>query len=335
MKFEILVATEDSYARNVFEDITTMLHQSLVELKHEASVSYGAPKGSGFLIVLCSHYLRPVLMPRNAILYNFEQVRHFTWHNARAVISTHDPGLLWDYSPANAARYEAHLSKPVAVVALGDHPTLHKGIERQDAGNFLFFGHQFPRRTFLLDQLRKAGVSVHVMGQKFGHWRSVEISRASALVNLHNMADGIFEQARAAIALANGLPVLSEESAGNEGAAGSSVDWSVPSFSSSRLVEEIRKLAGDRQELRRLGERSFSAFSGTSMRRNVEAALDKTLRGHDLAKVRVYVLPPPKAPPSAKISAHTKPTPLAAHAQRVRLARNASRTVNVVNRVKR
>ncbi len=157
------------------------------------------------------------LMPRDSIIYNFEQMRGLDPGAIREELKYCGQHFqIWDYSPFNIAAWEATGPKyPVKVVPIGHAPVLERIPKpaEQDI-DILFYGSTAPSRLAAFDVLAKANLtSVYVCGL-YGDARDQLIARSKIVLNINYLASNIFEVARVSYLLSNKKAVVSLQQPG-------------------------------------------------------------------------------------------------------------------------
>jgi hypothetical protein len=152
------------------------------------------------------------------IYFNTEQLsRKYALNKLIREIVDKQPVEIWDYSETNVEILKqcGFLAKHIKIQS----PTWY--IERvkmwiapeYDVG---FCGSLSQRRTHILDEIKKAGISVHIVNQ-WGDVRDSELAKCRSIVNIHYANDyQIFEIARCEPWLSLGIPVVSETSLDND-----------------------------------------------------------------------------------------------------------------------
>lgn len=219
-------------------------------------------------IVFGSHHLQPAdiaRLPRNAILYNFEQLLPgYPWFQPR-YLDMLGRFQVWDYAAPNVNWLrECGVATNARHVPPGYVPQwsrIRGAIEDIDV---LFFGLLSPRRQAVLDSLSKRGLVVKALAGVFGEERDRWISRAKVVLNLRLEEHGLFESLRVNYLLANRKAVVTEAPATG--------DWNdgllpgVRSVAYDDLVEACIALLGDDAARTTLGETGFQLIQSAPFR---------------------------------------------------------------------
>jgi hypothetical protein len=216
------------------------LIQILSELgKPAIRIAYPDPNDSSLHIILCAQTVEPKSMPKNYVLWQFEQVHSFHW--TPAYLSMISNALaVWDYCEANFVRYESLNQNRYFVP-----PYWHKSLSSNKTHTtrdipVLFYGSMNDTRQKTLDELGKS-VNVKVITNSTKSELSDLLTRAKVVVNLHYYDNALLETPRVCQALANGCRVISEKSI-NETDLDQYIDQ-VDLASSSQIIEALNKPA--------------------------------------------------------------------------------------------
>ena len=216
MEFTVCIPEHDPHLQ-CFRDVAEGVLWALGELGHTAHDSPRPVAGS-----------RPIYfglplgrIEPDAVLYNGEQVSPQSIWTARRLDQTYRNHIVWDYSPANAARYEQYGLPRPSVVRPGYCPLLEwHSPEIKKTHDVVFFGSNNERRERALQQIEQLGLTLlRVPFGTYGAERDELLSRAKLCLNIHFYERAIFEAVRCSYLAMGGLPVLSEISVDNEGAA--------------------------------------------------------------------------------------------------------------------
>jgi len=119
--------------------------------------------------------------------------------------------LVLDYSVENR-HFLAQCGVDAEVVVLGHHDRLRRIVLRPERDiDVLFYGSVNPRRSAVLDELRRECV-VHRAFGVYGGERDDLIARSKVVLNMHYYNTCIFEQVRVSYLLSNDVCVVSETS---------------------------------------------------------------------------------------------------------------------------
>jgi hypothetical protein len=231
----------------------------------------------------------PSLLPRGTVLYNYEVIptlgevggKGFATQDVLNLYRLFD---VWDYSIDNVARL-AHHGVKATVVPLSSAPGLSLECEdgREDI-DVLFYGTMTPYRHEVINQLREAGVVVHVPTLStwglYGAALDDLICRARVILNVNTWGGGEWKITRFARPLASGRFVISETTGGGS----EEIEFSegVVFVTKEGLVEAVQVWLGDddggsaetkRMERIERGERGKEIFSNSAMATALRGAL--------------------------------------------------------------
>ena len=149
------------------------------------------------------------------IFYNTEQMtRPECLELVKKLVRRHPPVEVWDYSSANAAILETEGIKARHVPLVSPAWYIEKlksmrGVCEYDVG---FCGSKCERRMFILNELRKHGLSVHYV-RGLGDDRDSELAKCRVHINIHfSPSYMVFEQLRCEPWIQVGVPIVSEHS---------------------------------------------------------------------------------------------------------------------------
>lgn len=146
------------------------------------------------------------------VLYNWEQLgRGGTNIVSSAQREAMAQFILWDYSSANVAGWQAAGVRAVHV-PLGYDPSLERlgpSLETPDF-DVVHIGSVNERRLTVLEELANRGLRVHVAFGVYGADRDELLRRSRIVVNLHFYDSAILELARLSYLWANRMPVVCE-----------------------------------------------------------------------------------------------------------------------------
>lgn len=152
-------------------------------------------------------------LPRDAIIYNLEQVSEDSrWFSAayKECLRRH---RLWDYSERNLERLRRWNIDHGQLCPIGSHPALCRLRPRREDErdiDVLFYGALNARRRRVLSELSRRGLEVTILCDVYGALRDELISRARLVLNVHFYESQILETVRLSYLMANGVCVLSE-----------------------------------------------------------------------------------------------------------------------------
>jgi hypothetical protein len=150
-------------------------------------------------------------LPRNTIIYNFEQIRGLSKDQIRPEVHFYSNKFqIWEYSPSNLQAWELLGANDVRLVPVAYAPILTRipKPHTQDI-EVLIYGLAGQKRLELFDQLSNAGISTIFASGFYGEARDQLIGRAKIILNI-NLYDStrIFEIVRVSYLLANKKAVV-------------------------------------------------------------------------------------------------------------------------------
>jgi hypothetical protein len=150
-------------------------------------------------------------LPKNTIIYNFEQMRGLSKDQIRPEIRFFSKQFqIWEYSPSNLDVWELLGIKNVRVVPVGYAPILTTipKLPMQDI-DVLIYGLTGQKRLDIFHQLSNAGLSTIFASGFYGEARDQLIARSKIVlnINLYDFAQ-IFEIVRVSYLLANKKAVV-------------------------------------------------------------------------------------------------------------------------------
>ena len=220
MKFAIVLLNPPQGNHHCLDEMGQMVYYGLQALGYDC-IEMGVDKLTEYppddrqYIVLGANanplYETPFLLPRNTIIYNFEQIyRNSPWLKAGYIDYLYQYPL-WDYSLGNIAKLKELGIHHVAHVPVGYVPELTQIPPGQNQDiDVLFYGSINDRRQFILDELEKQGVRVKTLFGVYGSERDAYIARSKIVLNLHFYEAKVFEIVRVSYLWANQVFVISE-----------------------------------------------------------------------------------------------------------------------------
>lgn len=162
--------------------------------------------------------------PVDSILFNLEQISPGSIWLTPSAMQRMRKFRIWDYSTANAAQYSMlGLTPPSAIVPIGwsetlESPIIEKRILKARSDfryDVLFYGSMNERRLAIIKRVQK-DLRVRVAFNVYGEERDALIRDSRLVLNVHYYPSNVFEIVRVSYLLANGIPVVSEESVDGE-----------------------------------------------------------------------------------------------------------------------
>jgi SAM-dependent methyltransferase len=280
-RFQItLVRPQDYLHSEVFREVAETLQFGLRSLGHAAQIQENLFDAGATNIFLGAHLLTPQqagIVPPGSVLYNLEQL------GGPALPQTYydlaRQHQVWDYSLENIEKWKAlHCAFPAVHVPLGYVPELTRiqpaPVEDIDV---LFYGSLNPRRTEILNALKKTGMAVHWLFGIYGQQRDQLISRSKIILNIHFYEAKVFEIVRVSYLLANSKAVISETS--QQGAADKGLGDAILQLPYDSLVAGCVSLLKDDGRRKQLERSGFAYFSQRSEPEILSRALMQESRG--------------------------------------------------------
>lgn len=213
-----------------FNEVIESLSWSLSALSHgvvHTENTFSASESTN-IIFGCELLPDSADIPRGSIIYNLEQPSHPRMDMVRK-LAVRSGAQVWDFSLDNVADWSA-VGIAAVYVPIGYTPNLTRIPKPPEQPiDVLFYGWLTPRRTALIDDLRKAGLKVIAVQNCYGGARDYLISQSKVVLNVHHDGRDMFEIVRCSYLGANHKCVITEES----------VDESF-GYEYSRLVDECR-----------------------------------------------------------------------------------------------
>jgi hypothetical protein len=277
-RFAVTVVSGEGYVHSAaFREVAETLHFGLGSLGYDCVLtSEGALPGRRHIVLgpnLLPYY--PLRLDADAILYNLEQVEIGTgWFRPELkLIDIFRRHEVWDYSKRNALALEAHGVKVAHVVPVGYVKELTR-LQRTAEPDIdvLFIGAMNPRRQQIIQEMRAAGLQVHVPFGVYGEERDALIMRAKLLLNVHFYEAKVLEIVRISYLLANRCAVLSERSA--DPSEDDALAEGVAFADYGNLARRARELVDSPAERERMAQRGFELMSARPIDTYLREALE-------------------------------------------------------------
>ncbi len=262
-RFQITLVRPKGFPHTeAFREVAETLQFGLRSMGHTAEIRENTFDAQATNVLLGAHLLSPqhaLSIPPGSILYNLEQLggpslpAHFY-----EVAIRHQ---VWDYSPQNIKKWQAMSCDYLPVhVPLGYVPELSRirASQTQDI-DVLFYGSLNQRRNFIVNALKNAGATVHVLFGVYGAERDEVIARSKIVLNVHFYDAKILEIVRVSYLLANLKAVVSECCSDTEIEKG--LADSVLAVPYDALVDACQSLLRNEKERHKLETRGFQWFS--------------------------------------------------------------------------
>jgi glycosyltransferase involved in cell wall biosynthesis len=277
--FAVAVVSPPDYEHSeAFREVAQALHFGLLALGQDSVLTERLDLDDRSTIVLGSNLLARYGLepPKNAILYNLEQVHYDSDDSAwmtPALFDLFRRYPVWDYSQANIERLAALQVPRLTHVPIGYVPELTRIVPGPEDIDVLFYGSIDERREAVLDKLRAKGLRVKSLFGVYGASRDAWIARSKIVINMHvsYYKAQIFEIVRVSYLLANRRVVVSER--GADPTEEHDLESGVAFAEYDELVDRCVELIEDEQARRELGERGYQAFSARSQAAILRRAL--------------------------------------------------------------
>lgn len=217
MEFEITILQPDNYIHSLaFAEIMESLAYGFDALGHKVRLTRNHISTTCPTIILGANLLQPqhiADLPRQAIVYNLEQITPSSPWMTPERIKSLQGRLVWEYSERNMPYWQDH-KVHAAHVPIGYAPSLtriDRTVERDI--DVVFYGSVNERRARILDALKSHNLRVARLSGVYGAQRDAIIARSKIAINIHYYVPNIFEVVRASYLVANSVPVLSERNA--------------------------------------------------------------------------------------------------------------------------
>lgn len=188
------------------------------------------------------------LDPRQTVLFNMEQLGSDAPWTRDGYAESLKRWTVADYNASNVDWLRRHNgpAQRVQEIPIVPGPSVAFAVppSAEPPCDVLFFGTMNPRREQVIARLREAGLSVEVVAGAFGWELTPAILRARLVLHVHFYETRLFPVARIVQPVAQGVPIVCENSVCSPLA-----DWSSGSgitfAEADRLVETCRELLAD------------------------------------------------------------------------------------------
>ena len=259
-----------------FEEVAQSLQHAFRQLGYDVPIVRELSQARGRVIAMGGRILHEVTdpLPEGLIIYNFEQVHeNGQWF---------EPGFpyinflrrypVWDYSYRNIEALKKLGVNDVTYCGIGYAPLLSRidSSPVQDI-DVLFVGTPHPRRDYILNELRKRGLNVHVVHGQYGVERDAFIARSKIVINIHMQPANVFEIVRVSYLLANAKCVVSE--VGDDKLLEVPFSDAVVFAAYEDLVETCIEYVNDDAKRRKQEQKALSEFAAMPQRPMLEQTL--------------------------------------------------------------
>jgi len=275
--FSICLIGPEGYPHlEAFRELALSLQGGLESLGHCCSVHSGLVDDGSQIVILGAHLLAAagVTPPRDAILYNTEQVDASSPWLTPDLLEHLLRSVVWDYSRANINKLAKMGVQGVEHVPVGYSKglTCIESAPEQDI-DVLFYGSMNERRSAIIEGLRSEGLRVETLFGVYGSARDAYIARAKVVLNVHHYAAKIFEAVRVSYLLANSKAVVSERGASPADEA--AYEAGVAFCRYEKLVESCIEIVADDNRRHQLEAAGFKTFKSRKQSMALLGALDR------------------------------------------------------------
>lgn len=264
----------------VFDEVAESLRHGLCELGHPTEVLTAAFRNDGRTVILGAQIISDWdRVPRDAIIFNFEQLGAPSQHIPPHYIDQLGRFTVWDYSRRNIDWLRRRGVEGVELVRIGHSPGLRRlpAVPAQDI-DVLFYGAVNERRMRVLEALAASGVRTVLATNLFGPERDHAIARAKVVLNMHYYDNKIFEIARVGFLLANGKAVATE--GGPDTELEDELRPAMAAVPYDRLAETCRALVADAERRRELEQSAAMIFARRDQAEFLRAPVARALAPH-------------------------------------------------------
>ena len=254
------------YTYEFFIDVARALKWKLEQQGKTAIISETLLPNTKDTIVfganLCVH--NPIEIPKNAIIYNLEQLYDGSRHDNVPYRNMLKSRILWDYSSQNIAWLKKNeLGKEVKRVKMNYAPTLQIQTDAfiepiSEDIDVLFIGAMNEHRQVVFNQLKKLAPDLNIVFKSnvWGILRNELIARAKIILNIHYYVTGILETPRISYAVANHKFIISETSNPDD-----EVEWpGIVFVPHENIAETVLAYLQKPEERKRLAEKAHDYF---------------------------------------------------------------------------
>jgi hypothetical protein len=257
-----------------FDEVMDSLSWALASLGHEVCVTQNWFSETGETnIVFGAELIDFARIPKNSIVYNLEQPSHPNMAKVKRLVQ--ESGCrVWDYSLRSIQDWKKEGVDAVCV-PIGYTPNLTRIPAATNPDIDVFFtGWMTPRRTELLEELKKQGLKVFASSACYGGARDQIISRSKVCLNVHHDGRDRFEIVRCSYLMANSRCIVTEPSSDSDEYSDLSPALSITPY--RNLVNTCASYCGDSaaRERTMMADKGFSLIQERNFISAVEAALD-------------------------------------------------------------
>jgi hypothetical protein len=262
---------------NGYFEVIQTVEWGLKSLGHTVSYAVNSIDPDAINIVFGAQVLPISLLeklPRNTIIYNFEQIRSLRKDEIRPeVIFYAERFHIWEYCSANLETWRLLNAKETSIVPVSYAPILTKIPKTAQDIDLLIYGTPGQKRLEAFSFASSMGLKVIFASGLYGDARDELISRAKIVmnVNLYHVSR-IFEVVRVSYLLANSKAVVSIAEPNTYVEAG--YENAVKFVEPKAFAETVENLLGDDEKRCGLENSGFDFFSKKDVRVALQAAIE-------------------------------------------------------------
>ncbi|MES2292465.1 MAG: hypothetical protein V4527_04120 [Pseudomonadota bacterium] len=270
--YNIWIVSPPGYSHSrCFDELALGLRDAFIALGHAARIFRSAEAIPGNTIVLGANIIPGFTPPRDAIIFNLEQVSAESNWLSSGYVSLLRNHRVWDYSRNNIAAL-AKLGVTATLCEVGYMPGLSRiaPTSHQDI-DVLFVGSLNERRELILRQMSQRGIRVVYRFDLYGEERDALFARAKIVINIHYYQAKILEIVRVSYLLANRICVVSEP--GEDRSLEIPLEGAIAFSPYTELTDTCLRLLGDDGARLALRQKGFDIFAARSQVEMLKAAL--------------------------------------------------------------
>ncbi len=243
-------------------------------LGHDVSVAKNSTNSRRLNLILAGHLLTEIdHIPAASIVLNCEQLAEKrAWYKSALYRSLLERHTYWDYSATNLPHVTNDFK---AVVPFLSCPALERLKKAPREIDLLFYGSMNDHRALILENLRRAGLRLHILQGIYGPERDAFLSQARAVLNLHFYEAQILEQVRCFYPLINGKAVISENFPENSAPSIYQTALFIPG--QQDFVSYVAELLADREKFDLAAYNRTEAFRRCDPIPDISAALNSAV----------------------------------------------------------
>ena len=278
-RVHLCLISPPNYAHvKAFTELLASLHSSFSRLGCQTTFALNQSHPEAVNIIFCGHLMGSgtdlSAFPKSTLIFNLEQASGINLDRVPFYKALLKRFSVWDYSARNALMLR-DLGASVSILKLGYEPALEK-IKPSDhkETDVLFYGSLNARRDALLQDLRRAGLSVRHLFNVYDDERDQAIASARVVLNLHFYEDAIHEIVRTSYLLANRVAIVSECNATTE--IDDDIRQAVMAVPYENIVTACMTLVTNKQERDDLALRGYELFKNRNQVASICAAIEDT-----------------------------------------------------------